>query len=48
MKKHISTEAKWENIVGYSRAVRTGNIIEVSGTVASDGTKVVAENDVYL
>jgi enamine deaminase RidA (YjgF/YER057c/UK114 family) len=48
MKKHISTEAKWENIVGYSRAVRTGNIIEVSGTVASDGIKVVGENDVYL
>lgn len=48
MKKCISTGAKWENVVGYSRVVRTGNIIEVSGTVASDGIKVVGEDDVYL
>jgi enamine deaminase RidA (YjgF/YER057c/UK114 family) len=48
MKKLISSGAKWENIVGYSRAVRIGNIIEVSGTVASDGENVVGKNDVYL
>ena len=48
MKKYISSSAKWENIVGYSRAVRVGNVIEVSGTVASDGNNVVGENDVYL
>jgi len=48
MKKYISSGAKWENIVGYSRAVRVGNVIEVSGTVASDGNNVVGENDVYL
>jgi enamine deaminase RidA (YjgF/YER057c/UK114 family) len=48
MKKLISSGAKWENIVGYSRAVRVGNVIEVSGTVASDGNNVVGSNDVYL
>jgi len=31
-----------------SRAVRVGNVIEVSGTVASDGSNVVGKNDVYL
>ena len=48
MKKYISSGTEWENIVGYSRAVRVGNVIEVSGTVASDGNNVVGENDVYL
>lgn len=47
MKKYISSGAKWENIVGYSRAVRIGNVVEVSGTVASDGETVVGLNDEY-
>lgn len=45
---NISSGAVWENKVGYSRAVRISDYIEVSGTVASaaNGT-VVGDNDAY-
>lgn len=45
---NYSSGSKWEDIVGYSRAVKVGNIVEVTGTVAAgeDGN-VVGENDPY-
>lgn len=45
---NYSSGAPWENIVGYSRAVKMGNIIEVTGTVAVDeNNQVVAPGDAY-
>lgn len=45
---NYSSGAKWEDIVGYSRAVKVDNIIEVTGTVAvDDNSNLVGGNDAY-
>ena len=49
MRTNYSSGAKWEAIVGYSRAVRVNNIIEVTGTVAVDeNSRPVGGDDAYL
>lgn len=47
-RENFSTAAKWENIVGYSRAVKIGNQVFVTGTVATDESgNAVFPGDMY-
>jgi len=47
-RQNFSSGAQWENTVGYSRAVKVGNLIEVSGTTSIKDGKFVHPNDAYL
>jgi enamine deaminase RidA (YjgF/YER057c/UK114 family) len=47
-RKLISSGAKWEDIVGYSRAIKVGNLIEVAGTTAVEHDEIIGKNDAYI
>ena len=48
-RRRVSSNSPYEDVIGFSRAVRVGDTVYVSGTVAwGDDGKLVGEGDVYL
>lgn len=47
-RKRVPAGTKWGNEVGYSRAIRAGNQIEVAGTTSFNGNEVVGVGDAYF
>ena len=47
-RENFASATKWEPVVGYSRAVRVGNMVYVSGTTATDANgNIVGIGDAY-
>ena len=47
-RRHISSGSPWETEVGYSRAVRIGDTVYVTGTIGTDSTgTLLSPNDAY-
>jgi len=47
MRTKLSSSAIWEDIIGYSRAVKVGNTIEIAGTAAVKNGDVIFTGDPY-
>ena len=45
---NYASETTWEELIGYSRAVKIGNVVEVTGTVATDeNNRLVGKDSAY-
>jgi enamine deaminase RidA (YjgF/YER057c/UK114 family) len=47
-RKNFSSGTKWEDIAGYSRAVKIGNRVIVSGTTSIENGEITGKGDAYL